>query len=563
MAGTKNGNIIAMVLRLNKGLFFLLASLLISKSLAAQNIRSVVFFKDKNATTYSLEQPEAFLSSRAIERRSKQKIKYDSTDLPVTAVYLTAIQDKGAKVLYPFKWLNAVLIEANTAQLSEILQLSFVKDVTSYQTLAIPVARQSIESDLTAVTMRTEAQSGFYGVATAQLEMLSIPKIHKSGYRGEGMLVAVFDGGFSNANTIHAFDSLFLNNRVKATFDLVDMETNVFDNNQHGTAVLSCMAACDTGKMVGGAYRADYLLFRTEIVTEETPLEEYYWLRASEMADSAGVDVINSSLGYNTFDNSSYSHTYSQLDGKTTVVSKAASFAAQKGMIVVNSAGNEGNTSWRHINTPADTPDVLTVGAVDLNGNHASFSSVGPTADGRIKPDVVAPGAAVYVADPHGSYLTGTGTSYAAPTMAGLVVTFWQKNPDLTNLQVIDYLKRSGSRAGTPDYKYGYGIPAWDRADDLITLLKDNKTILNKFKIYPNPIADQEVVLEVDMNQVSLPFHVELYDNYGKKVFEQFLKSASIFNNLSLNCITLTPGCYFFKVIDGDGNVFLQKILKI
>jgi hypothetical protein len=291
--------------------------------------------------------------------------------------------------------------------------------------------------------------------------------MHRQGFKGKGMLVAVFDAGFENLPQLDAMRHLFVNGRILDTYNFVEDNGYVYGKGgDHGTKVLSTMAAYDPGKIIGTAPEASYLLYRTEDASSEYRIEEFNWLLAAERADSAGADVINSSLGYNNFDDKSMSYTYEQMDGNTAYVTQAADMAAAVGMLVVTSAGNEGRGKWKYITAPADADSVLTVGAVDSKGSYAEFSSKGNTPDGRTKPDVVAKGAATTVVSPGNRVTVSNGTSFSSPLMAGFATSLWQAYPKLNNMEVIDILRRSGSQAQKPDSLLGYGIPDYERAKE-------------------------------------------------------------------------------------------------
>lgn len=359
----------------------------------------LVYFTDKLDSPFTENNPSQFLSSRSIQRRIKQGIPISKNDLPVNPAYLDSLRKKGIDVWYPSRWLNAAVIHADSNQLAGINTLPFVKNISRVSRLG---KVEGIDIN-TLSPLQLEKANVNYGASFNQVSMIGADVMHSEGYRGEGMLIAVFDGGFQNANTVSFLDSLFKNKQVLKTFDFVEKKEDVYGFLDHGTNVLSTMAGYSEGQLIGTAYKADYLLLRTEDASTEKLIEEANWLIAAEFADSAGADLINSSLGYTTFDDPKTDHRYKDLDGNTTIITKAADLAAAKGIVVVNSAGNDGSNSWKYISAPADADSILAVGAVDASGNYAAFSSIGPSYDGRVKPDVAAQGQNAIIGYPNGN----------------------------------------------------------------------------------------------------------------------------------------------------------------
>ncbi len=456
-----------------------------------------ISFKDKKNSPYQLSKAEAFLSQRAIERRKKQGIKITERDLPLNPDYLRQVAATGARVYYGSKWFNGVLVEADEASLQKILQLPFVmgspqvakpkadktrKKENSFQ-IALKGTQEIAASAESPSTELTIAGAEAYGSAYAQAQMIGADRMHSQGYRGKGMVIAIFDAGFHAVDRIPAFKHLFDNQQILGTWDFVMNEAEVYEDDDHGRMVLSCIAAYAPGKMIGTAPEASFYLFRTEDAATEYRIEEYHWLRAAEVADSLGVDIINSSLGYTDFDDKSTSYRYEDMNGKTAVISRAAEIAAQTGMVVVTSAGNEGGGSWRYVSAPADAPSVLSIGAVNNQGKVAYFSSRGKTADGRIKPDISALGQGTAVTRGDGSIGSSSGTSFSAPVSTGLVAGLWQAFPELSSKELMEVLRKSASMATQPNEDYGYGIPDFERAQALA---------LQKGKKLNLPIEKQE-----------------------------------------------------------------------
>lgn len=441
---------------LNRLLWFLLVIGWVGNGLsAAARYKFRVAFADKGMTSFTLDRPEEYLSERALERRHKQGLAVDSTDLPVCAVYVEQVVARGGRPLCTSKWNNSLLVETDDSLFADRLQqLPCVKKVrrvwVDCPEAVVPRNRRR-KQEVTHQWKRTEDA---YGAAAAQIRLHRGDSLHAAGFRGEGMQVAVIDAGFHNVDAMKVFKGMHL----LGTRDFVNPSSDIYAEHSHGRKVLSCLAACREYGMVGTAPAASYWLLRSEDYDTEQPVEEDYWAAAVEFADSAGVDVVNTSLGYYAFDDEKDNYRYRDLDGRTSVMSVAAAMAAEKGMLVVVSAGNSGTDSWKKITPPADADHVLTVGAVDRQGLNADFSSVGNTADGRVKPDVMAVGEGAAVIGEDGGPELANGTSFAAPVFCGLATCLWQACPWLTVKQLIEVVHRAGDRADEPDNIYGYGI---------------------------------------------------------------------------------------------------------
>ena len=410
---------------------------------------------DKEGTAYAIDRPQEFLGPRAIERRNRQQLPVDSTDLPVSGVYLKALEDAGAAVIATSKWNNTALVEvADSSSVERMKALPFVVSARKVwvQPDSIPPRNASRKEE---VKNEVELDSLYYGPAFRQINIHGGDSLHAEGFTGRGMHVAVIDAGFYNADEIGLFDHM----QLLGTRDFVNPQSDIYAENSHGMKVLSCMAANIPDVFVGTAPDASYWLLRSEDADSEQPVEEDYWAAALEFADSAGVDVVNTSLGYYAFDNAVDNYRYRDLDGHRSLMSNTASMAAGKGMVVVCSAGNSGSGQWKKITPPGDAEHVITVGALYRNLSNAEFSSIGHTADGRIKPDVMAVGASSTVAGTNGSVSRGNGTSFASPILCGVVACFWQACPWLTAKEVIQAVQQAGDRADCPDNIYGYGVP--------------------------------------------------------------------------------------------------------
>lgn len=411
--------------------------------------------RDKAETTYSLNDPQAYLSERALKRRMKQALPIDSTDLPVCQNYINAITDKGAELVTQSKWNNTVVVQlSDTSLIDKITTLPFVIAARKVWTApdSIPARNPERKKE---VTNKVKKGDNYYGDAYRQISVHHGDSLHAAGFRGEGMQIAVIDAGFYNADEISVFKKM----NLLGTRDFVNPHSDIYAENYHGMKVLSCIAANKPHVLVGTAPEASYWLLRSEDNDTEQPVEEDYWAAALEFADSVGVDVVNTSLGYYEFDDKTMNYRYQDLDGHYSLMSNSASMAADKGLVLVCSAGNSGRGVWKKITPPADAENILTVGAVNRDLINADFSSVGNTTDGRIKPDVMAVGVSSAVTGNDGTISHANGTSFASPTFCGLVACFWQAAPWLTAKQVIKAVQNAGDRKNNPDNIFGYGVP--------------------------------------------------------------------------------------------------------
>ena len=518
-------------------------------------------FTDKNNSNYSITQPSQFLSAKAIQRRANQSIAIVENDLPVNQAYIASIEALGATVLHRSKWLNAVTIEIPALPiLNQVLALPFV---AGYQKVARLGAQHIDEIDLSNNASRynkaTPLMATDYGAGTVQIEMLNAHILHNQGFRGEGMVIAVLDAGFQSVDTISAFDSLWINNRILGTWDFVDNDSMVFGHHTHGLKVLSTMASNLPGQFVGTAPNASYWLLRTENGATEYVTEEDNWIAGAEFADSVGADVLNTSLGYTVFDDPVQNHSYKDLDGNTTRITKGSDIAASKGMLVVNSAGNNGSSSWLYVSAPADGFDVLAIGAVDLNGSYAPFSAIGPTFDGRTKPNVCAMGYGSTIISSIGTVSYGSGTSFASPILAGAAACLWQANPTFSSSELFQAIEESGSIYLSPDNYLGHGIP--DHAAASIIL--DNKLSEREsfFKVCPNPFEDNITIQFYLADTPKVSF--ELMDIQGRVFAQETVEDT----HLSMNYVnfdglgSLSSGIYLIRVTS-DRFVHQLKLIR-
>lgn len=449
----------------------------------AQTTRYIVKFTDKGSNPYSLSNPSAYLSQRAIDRRNRYSVSIDSTDLPITPRYIDSVVLSGSVILLNrSKWLNSISIKtSDAAALAKISSLPFVQSVTGIgPRIAGPLQPnhkfETDEQPLVLKEMGITSDFYNYGSSFGQIHIHNGEFLHNIGLRGQNMILGMLDAGFNNYLTVNAIDSARKNGQILGVYDFVAKDSSVNEDNAHGMECFSTIAANMPGQFVGTAPKANFYLFRTEDAATEYPIEEHNWVCGAERIDSAGGDVISSSLGYNNFDApfTAYSHTYADMNGNTTMAAIGADLAAKKGMLVVIAAGNEGNSAWHYITTPADADSVLAVGAVNTSGVVGSFSSYGPSSDGQLKPDVAAVGVAAVVQFPNNAIGTSNGTSFACPNMAGLSTCLWQGFPEFNNMKIVNALRQSGSIAPAPDNHIGYGIPDMKKAT--LILLKQFAT---------------------------------------------------------------------------------------
>lgn len=554
---------------MKKIILFLFSLIAFGAGVTAQD-KYVLRLTDKNGTPHTITNPSTFLSPRSIQRRVNQSINIATTDLPVNPSYINQIAATGANVIGHSKWLNTVTIQtSNPSVLSAVQALSFVQSVNiAARTGNINVPANKFELEKlfpyqksNIVFERTTSLN--YGDALNQIQMINGVALHDAGSLGNGMVIAVIDAGFFNADNMDVFDSLIASNKIISTWDFVDDNANVYDDNSHGSYCFSIMGANLPGVMIGTAPQASYYLLRSEDAPTENIIEEYNWAEAAEYADSVGADIISSSLGYSEFDNPAMNHTYADMDGNTAPSTIAADIAASRGIVVVNSAGNQGNGAWQYITAPSDADSIICVGAVDDVGNYASFSSKGPSSDGQIKPTVVAQGAGTYVADiGNAGTFPGNGTSFSCPLIAGMAACLWQCNPSATNMQIISAIKQSASQFATPDSLMGYGIPDFLNACSI--LLNINPGFIGKgdrVDVFPNPVYDNQINFSYYADLTGKEVSVSLFDVSGKRIADQ-QKFVSPRRNTQFTINKyLAKGIYFLQVNTPD-NVFVKKIVR-
>ncbi|WP_299130036.1 S8 family serine peptidase [uncultured Winogradskyella sp.] len=498
-----------------------------------------VYLTDKPNEASALSNPISILTQKALDRKQNHGIAIDARDVPVHEPYIADLKTQtGITVMAKSKWFNAVHVRGTEADISALSTLSFVDSIDFADNNLDNSSRLHQTSSIRDV--EDESIVFTYGNSQNQVEMINADDLHLDDFTGEGITIAVMDSGFPNVNTMGAFQRLRDNGDLLDGYDFVTRNTNVYANtsSSHGTRVLSTMAAFAQDQYVGTAPDASYYLFITEDAGSETPVEESYWVEAAERADSLGVDMINTSLGYRVFDNSNYDYTPADMNGQTAFITKGASIAVEKGILVVVSAGNSGASAWQTVGAPADSPNVLSIGAVDENGNYVSFSSQGGAAQlGYQKPDVVARGGAAFVIDQNNNITQNNGTSFSGPIMCGGIAALWQAIPDASPTEIKNLVRQSASQYTTPDDFLGYGIP--DLA--LARTLGVEQKLIDSFKFYPNPVKD---VLHFNFPVEISNYEISIYNQLGQQVAHRIMSS----NTNRLNVVDLSGGIYLMKI---------------
>lgn len=513
----------------------------------AQNHYAVELIdKSNDRVNYYILHPEEMLTQRAITRRTNLKIDFDAVDVPIDKSFIKQCGDTGATILASSKWLNTIYVNATDAQKNEIEALSFVKNIKLLEQINASKRKRTY-------TKTSYKKNSIYGESDVFSKQINVDFLHEKGFKGDNIQIAVLDAGFPGVNSADSFKELIERNGILGGYNYIDKSNDIYTLNGHGTMVLSTMAVNKPNTYLGTAYQADYWLFITEDGPNETPQEEFNWVEAIEFADSVGVDVVNSSLGYYDFDSPFTSYTYNDMDGQTTFISRAASIGGQKGIIVVISAGNEGDKTWKYIGAPADAENIISVGAVNSSGNIAGFSSYGPTADGRIKPDVSAMGVSVPVYDKDGNLSHPNGTSFSSPILAGSVACLRQAFPKASIASIIEAMHKSADNYSTPDDRTGYGIANLEGAYNILKgQLNLSSFDISKLVISPNPVLESIYIDGID----SKYYNFVISDAIGRQV----KKGYGNFKN-GFNVSDLKVGFYQLTITE-DRTVTLSFIKK-
>lgn len=537
----------------NKLLIFIL--FLSVNSLFAQTEDAWVYFKDKPSEKQFMSAPLKMLTQRALDRRMRYNISLDFKDVPVEATYVLQIKNaEGIKILARSKWLNALHVQGSQTAISNLMKYDFVANVQFANKALNTSTKNTTSTKIVYQKNKFEVTTNFnYGTTEHQVKQLKGEILHENNFTGEGMQIAVIDGGFPNVDSFSAFDRLRNNHQILGGYDFVNRNSNFYTGHSHGTSVLSTIAGYVENEFVGTAPDADFYLFITEDAANETPLEESLWVEAAEKADSLGVDVINTSLGYTTFDNPNYNYSYEDMDGETTFISRGAEIAFSRGMIVVNSAGNEGNSNWRYISAPADANSVLSIGAVFYFGTIAPFSSYGPTFDGRIKPDVCAVGAMAFVINSAGNIAISNGTSFSSPILAGAVTCLWQAFPEKTNAEIIQLVKESAHLFLNPTDQEGYGIPDFETIFNLLNE-ETPEVVLDHIQPFPNPVENE---LNFKFSTTSDEVEVVIYNLLGQVISTAIISKLYPVKDISY----LAKGVYLLQLSYNE-QTHIIKIIK-
>lgn len=531
--------------------------LLVSSFVGFSQEDAWVYFKDKPGSQPYFDNPLTMLSQRALDRRTNQGIALDMKDVPIYQPYIDAITaSTGITVKAKSKWMNCLHVRGSQVDINALKLLPSVLRVDFADKTLNTTKKISSKPILKPINKTMDTKTSFnYGNSANQIQMLNGHLLHQANYTGSGMIIAVLDSGFIGVNTAQPFQRLITNNLILGGYDYVNKNTNFFTGHSHGTLVLSTMGGFTDGQLVGTAPDAKYYLFITEDVASENPIEESNWVEAAEEADRLGVDIITSSLGYFGYDNPAYSHTYDDMTGNSAFASQGANVAFSKGIFVVASAGNEGANVEPHVGVPAEALNVLGIGAVKADETYALFSSIGPSFDGRVKPDVMAQGQGSVISDTAGNIVTANGTSFSCPILAGVVACLWQALPGKTNAQIKQLITQSADNFN-PIVKsrnqYGYGIPDFNLA--LANGLSVETFSKNDFLVYPNPTSDSiSIVLPSGFDAKT----IVIYNVLGQQVLEK--KISTLTPTISLK--TLNSGMYFYK-IESNGFSKSGKIIK-
>ena len=518
---------------------------------------ALVFFLDKENVDAALQNPISILTQKAIDRKLMHNTPIDARDVPVNETYITTLKGiPGITVFAKSKWMNCVYVRGNLQDLDALEALDFVThlEYADKSLNLVPIPGSSTKDKLS-VENKANSIVYDYGAATNQVEMIAANYLHQQDFTGEGIDIAVLDSGFPGVLTNPAFDSILDQGRLLGTYNFISREESVDTSSSHGSKTFSDIGGYLQNQFVGTAPGASFYLYVTEDVTQENPVEEAWWVEALERADSLGVRIVNTSLGYQDYDNPAYTHSYQDLDGFTTIAARGANHAFDKGMLLLTSAGNDGQ-SFGFVATPADAPGCLSIGAVDQDGEYAGFSSYGPNASGLRKPDVMAQGVSAAVVDQNGAVDFNSGTSFSSPIMAGAIASLWQSRPEVTNAQIMQIVRASAHLFENPTDLMGYGIPNFETAYNALQILGAQADFLEiQFAMYPNPA--QDVV------SFSLPLGIEkatvlIFTSIGQRV----LSSEISTNQNTIDISDINSGTYIVSVESGGTKNSFKLIKK-
>ena len=527
-------------------------------------------FTDKNNSPYSIDNPREYLSERALTRRNVQNIAIDSLDLPVNPSYIEGLENLGLEIYNVTKWFNGAVVRTDDYNLVvQARKLPYVKEKSRFEIDTVESVpkigkkRSATQSfSIPSIEDNPETDSE-YGASYDQIALHNGHILHSEGYKGEGMLIAITDGGFINVDKMECFEHLRNSGRIVATRDFAFGNTSVYGHDDHGSMVLSVMAGYMPGKYIGAAPEAEYILIISENGEYEEIVEEFNWISAIEYADSMGVDLANVSLGYSNFDSERYNHSRKSLDGYTNPSSIGASIATSRGMIIVTSAGNSGfikGEEW--IGAPADSYDIIAVGSIDIKENYTYFSSIGFVEKNRIKPDITSIGERTSLIDTTNTIVKEYGTSFSSPLMAGLIACFWQKFRDKTSYEIRQTLF-SAARAtnpqseydrtiklGTPNIYTGRGIVDFVAASNLMA--ENNSSY--RIELSPNPTLDF-ITISIDSEKNA---KLSIFSSDGNLIDSK----ENIIRETKYNFKKYPIGKYIVKISVGNNVVFSQAVYK-
>ena len=533
----------------------LLVAVLAASFMNAQVQDALVFLTDKEDVAASIANPISILTQDAIDRKTLQSTPIDARDVPVNEDYITQLKNSlGISVYAKSKWMNAVYVRGTQNDIEDLITTDFVSSV-EFMDKSLNFRPGGTIPDKFAIENQQSRIIYNYGDAANQTTMIRADYLHEQDFTGDGMVVAVLDSGFPNVLNNPAFSSIVAQDRLLGTYDFALRQENVDGTGSHGARTFSNIGGFILDQFVGTAPEASFYLFRTEYGPTENPVEEAWWVEALERADSLGVDVVNTSLGYRAYDNAAYDHSYEDLDGQTTIGARGANHAFDKGMILVTSAGNGGSSSFPTVGTPGDSPGMLTIGAVDSDGDYVSFSSIGPTVDGRVKPDVMAQGLNAAVVSQNGTVSTGSGTSFSSPIMAGAVASLWQARPEISNGQIMQVVRESAHLFNNPTDEMGYGIPNFEDALTILLVLGlEDQLRAEQFALYPNPVKTS---INVSFPKGVTEADVSLYNIIGEQILTVKISNVTNWINLS----ELGSGMYF-ATIKSNSKTNSFKLIK-
>lgn len=538
----------------------LLIGLLAMGSAVGQN-RYAIHYKFKPQTTYSLDNPSEFLSPMAVERKSRFGVTLDSLDLPVSTKNIEKINPLIIDILYHSNWLNASIVIANPEAIEQILDLDIIEDVVLAAPGFVENGRISTKTGEKGFSFNLKSKKNKSEGAPFEFQnqLLGIPEMHEEGYRGKGVTVAVFDAGFPGVNTIPALSHIIEEGRLLGGKNFVHpWDEDIFKYNQHGSNVLSLIASNDPESLLAGAPESNYILCITEEVPTEFRIEEYNWVKAAEYSDSLGVDIINSSLGYWDFDDPEMDYIFEDMDGETALITKGANIASDKGILVVTSVGNYGSRGASSLTAPADAKGIIAVGSVNGDLERSAFSSQGPTADGRVKPELTTNGNQVWLIRSNGNLGRATGTSFSAPQIAALAAGLWQAKPDWNKEKMLNALLESADNFESPDNDFGYGIPNFTKAylGEILNIPLEEKE--EDWKVFPNPISGNSLFINFGNNQQG---EFSLFDMQGKVLSQLKVKRNSPKEPFLIDLPVLSNGMYIVEMQAGN-QVRRTKLLK-